>query len=345
MNVVVTGGAGFLGINLIRYLMRSGVASLVSLDVADFDYPERDTITEIRGDIRDAATVRRAFRGADCVVHAAAALPLYTKEDIFSTDVEGTESVLSAARDAGVERVVHISSTAVYGIPDHHPIREDDPLCGVGSYGEAKILAEQVCTRHRARGMCVPIIRPKSFVGPERLGVFALLYDWASDGRGFPMIGTGENRYQLLDVEDLCRAIHVSMTGPTTVVNDTFNIGAADFGTMREDFQAVLDCAGYGKRVVPLPAGPIVAALRVLERLGVSPLYQWVYETAGRESWVSIEKAQRLLKFTPQNSNRDALLRNYRWFLENRESFAHSSGINHRSPWNQGIFRYAKLFF
>jgi nucleoside-diphosphate-sugar epimerase len=54
-----------------------------------------------------------------------------------------------------------------------------------------------------ARGMCIPIIRPKSFVGPERLGVFALFYDWAKDGRHFPMIGSGNNRYQLLDVEPI----------------------------------------------------------------------------------------------------------------------------------------------
>ena len=60
--------------------------------------------------------------------------------------------------------------------------------------------------------MCVPIIRPKSFIGPERLGVFDLLYDWAKDGHGFPMIGNGKNRYQLLDVEDLCDAIYLCAT-------------------------------------------------------------------------------------------------------------------------------------
>ena len=84
----------------------------------------------------------------------------------------------------------------MYGIPDHHPIYEDDKLDGVGPYGEAKILAEEICLEYRAKGMCVPILRPKSFVGPERLGVFAMLYDWANDGHGFPMIGSGRNRYQ-----------------------------------------------------------------------------------------------------------------------------------------------------
>ena len=178
---LITGGAGFLGINLTRYLLARG-QHVVSLDIADFDYPERDRIKAIKGDIRDRSSVDRAMEGVQIVVHTAAALPLYRKEDIFSTDLDGTRNVLQSAFEHGVERVILISSTAVYGIPDHHPLYEDDPLHGVGPYGEAKVKAEQICLEYRAKGMCVPIIRPKSFVGPERLGVFALLYDWAKDG-------------------------------------------------------------------------------------------------------------------------------------------------------------------
>ena len=138
----------------------------------------------------------------------------------------------------------------------------------------------------------MPIIRPKSFVGPERLGVFALFYDWARTGHGFPMIGSGNNRYQLLDVEDLCDAIYLCCTLDPDVVNDTFNIGAEEFTTMREDYQAVLDYAGFGKKIRGFPAAPMIWTLRVLEALHLSPLYKWVYETASKDSFVSIEKAK-----------------------------------------------------
>jgi nucleoside-diphosphate-sugar epimerase len=289
---LITGGAGFLGINLTRYLLARG-HHVVSLDIADFNYPERDRIKAIKGDIRDRSSVDRAMEGVQIVVHTAAALPLYKKEDIFSTDLDGTRNVLQSAFEHGAERVIHISSTAVYGIPDHHPLYEDDPLHGVGPYGEAKVKAEQICLEYRAKGMCVPIIRPKSFVGPERLGVFALLYDWAKDGKNFPMIGSGNNRYQLLDVEDLCEAIYLCATLDRDRVNDTFNIGAKEFTTMREDYQAVLDAAGFGKKIIPLPAAPVIWALRILEALHLSPLYKWVYETAATDSFVSIEKAER----------------------------------------------------
>lgn len=341
---MITGGAGFLGINLTRYLLARG-HPVVSLDIAEFNYPERSRVRVIKGDIRDRSSVDRAMEGVQIVVHAAAALPLYKKEDIFSTDLDGTRNVLQSAFEHGVERVIHISSTAVYGIPDHHPLYEDDPLHGVGPYGEAKVKAEQICLEYRTKGMCVPIIRPKSFVGPERLGVFALLYDWAKDGKNFPMIGSGNNRYQLLDVEDLCEAIYLCATLERDRVNDTFNIGAREFTTMREDYQAVLDAAGFGKKIIPFPAAPVIWTLRLLEMLRLSPLYKWVYETAATDSFVSIEKAERVLGFTPKYSNKEALVRNYRWYIEHLQEFEGASGVSHRVPWKQGVLRLAKILF
>lgn len=345
VKVLVTGGSGFLGVNLIRYMLKRGYA-VRSLDLAAFAYPDcADQIEAIQGDIRDQDTVQRSCADVDIVVHAAAALPLYKPEDIWSTDVGGTRQVLEAASCAGVERMVMISSTAVYGVPDHHPIYEDDRLVGVGPYGKAKIAAEDVCLEYRAKGMCVPILRPKSFIGPERLGVFALLYDWAYTGHGFPMIGSGENRYQLLDVEDLCEAIHLCCTLDHDVVNDTFNVGATEFTTMKEDYQAVLDEAGYGKKVHGFPAAPMIWTLRMLETLHLSPLYEWVYETAAKDSFVSIAKAQQKLGFQPRYSNKEALLRNYRWYVEHLDEFQGKSGVSHRTPWKQGVLSLAKSFF
>ncbi|HPU84926.1 MAG TPA: NAD(P)-dependent oxidoreductase [Candidatus Latescibacteria bacterium] len=341
---LITGGAGFLGINLIRYLLPKGFR-ITSYDKADFTYPERDQVTVVTGDIRDFDTLKAAMAGSSIVVHCAAALPLYSEKDILSTDIDGTTNVLEAARQNGIERVVHVSSTAVYGIPDHHPLREDDPLEGVGPYGIAKVEAEKVCLEYRKKGMCIPIIRPKSFVGPERLGVFALFYEWAKDGKNFPMIGNGRNRYQLLDVEDLCEAIYLCMTGDPAKVNDVFNIGASEFTTMREDYQAVLDRAGFGKRIIGFPAAPVIWTLRFLEMLHLSPLYKWVYETAATDSFVSIEKAQRVLGFSPRFSNKQALVRNFEWYLEHLSEFENVTGISHRAPWKQGILKLFKVFF
>lgn len=345
MKAFITGGAGFLGINLIRYLKAKGVERLVSYDIADFDYPDKDYVVAVKGDIRNVEDMRKAMDGCDIVVHCAAALPLYTKKEIFTTDIDGSRNVMQVAMELGIKRAIQISSTAVYGIPDHHPLYETDKLVGVGPYGVAKVEAEKVCEEFRTKGQCVPIIRPKSFVGPERLGVFALLYDWAITGHNFPMIGSGNNRYQLLDVEDLCDAIWSCMTLPEELVNDTFNIGAKEFETMKQDYQAVLDAAGHGKRIIGFPSRPVIWALRFLELLHLSPLYKWVYETACEDSFVSIEKAEQKLGFKPKFSNKQALLRNYEWYKANLESFKNQSGVSHRVPWKQGILGLIKKFF
>ena len=345
MKYFITGGAGFLGINLIRYLLAKG-HEVVSYDFAEFTYEDvKDKVTIILGDIRNKECLEKAMQNTDIVVHAAAALPLYSKEDIFTTDIDGTRNVLEEAFNKKVKRVIHISSTAVYGIPDHHPLLETDKMDGVGPYGEAKIMAEAVCLEYRKKGMLVPIIRPKSFIGPERLGVFALFYDWAKSGRGFPMIGSGNNRYQFLDVEDLCESIYLTATKDEKIVNDTFNIGAKNFTTMKEDYQVVLDYAGYGKKIKGFPAWPVIMLLRFLELLHLSPLYKWVYETASKDSFVSIEKAEKILGYAPRFSNKDALLRNYIWYVANVDHFEKSSGISHRAPWKQGILKLFKLFF
>jgi nucleoside-diphosphate-sugar epimerase len=343
----ISGGAGFLGINITRYLLEKG-HTIVSYDLEKkYDYPEKNDnrVKVIIGDIRDFPVLSAALKGCDIVIHTAAALPLYSAEDIRTTDINGTKNVLRAAYENGITRFIQISSTAVYGIPDHHPLFEDDPLIGVGPYGIAKIDAEKLCEEYRKEGMIISIIRPKSFIGPERLGVFALFYDWASSGHGFPMIGTGNNQYQLLDVYDLCEAIYLCVTLDPGKVNDTFNIGAEEFTTMKEDYQAVLDYAGFGKKISGFPAVPVIFVLRFLEFLHLSPLYKWVYETAAKDSFVSIEKAKKQLGFKPKYSNKDALIRNYQWYLENKDSFIHTSGVSHRVPWKQGILSFIKLFF
>jgi nucleoside-diphosphate-sugar epimerase len=342
--ILITGGAGFLGINLCRYLLARGY-TVRSLDIAPFDYPERVAVQVMQGDVRDPNMVARAMTGVDTVVHAAAALPLSTREQIFSVDVTGTNILLEQALRQNLSRFIFISSTAVYGIPDHHPLREDDRLEGVGPYGEAKIAAEALCRDYRKCGVCVPILRPKSFVGPERLGIFELLCDWAYDGKHFPVLGRGDNHYQLLDVDDLCQAIDLCIRCDCGVVNDTFNVGAREFGSMRENFQAVLDRAGHGKRIIALPAPPAIALLKLLAVLHLSPIYEWIYATAAEESWVSIERIEQKLGFAPKYSTRDALIRTYDWYVAHRAQIRKATGVSHRVPWRKGALRVAKWAF
>jgi nucleoside-diphosphate-sugar epimerase len=327
----ISGGAGFLGLHLARRLLADG-HDVRTLDVAPLDDAELErSVHELRGDVRDPERVRELVAGADVVVHGAAALPIQaSRESIRSVNVTGTEHVLEAGREAGVRRVVFISSTAVYGVPDKHPIEEDDPLVGVGWYGESKIDAEALC---RVAAVETTIIRPKTFIGPERLGVFEILFDWIREGRRIYILGKGHNRYQLLGVEDLVEAVVRAAAAPEAA-RETFNIGATEFGTVRSDLQALIDHAGSSSRLRPVPVKPAEVALRALELLHLSPLAEWHYKTAHRDSFVDVSKAQRLLGWQPRLSNREALIETYDWYLANRRRVG-AAGVTHRVPWNQ----------
>jgi nucleoside-diphosphate-sugar epimerase len=329
----ISGGAGFLGLHLARRLLADG-ALVRTLDVAPLDDRGLETsVEEVRGDVRDPAAAASLVGGADVLVHAAAALPIQaSRASIFSVNVAGTSTLLDAAQAAGVRRVVFVSSTAVYGVPEVHPIAEDAPLHGVGHYGESKIVAEGIVRDFDRRGLETVILRPKTFVGPERLGVFEILFDWIREGRRIPILGDGSNRYQLLAVEDLVDA--VVRAAEADAAGETLNVGATEFGTVRADLEALIRHAGSSSRLRPVPVRPAEIALRALELARVSPLAEWHYRTAHRDSYVDVSKAQRLLGWESERSNERALTDTYDWYLAHR-GHLRAAGVTHRVPWNQ----------
>ncbi|HVD26542.1 MAG TPA: NAD-dependent epimerase/dehydratase family protein [Gaiellaceae bacterium] len=329
----ISGGSGFLGLHLARRLLAEG-HDVRSLDLIPLDEPGLD-VQEILGDIRDEAAARELVDGARTLVHAAAALPIRGgRDEIRSVNVDGTLTLLSAALLAGVRRVLFISSTAVYGVPEKHPIEEDDPLDGVGHYGGSKIEAEEVCRAFMRRGLDCVILRPKTFIGPERLGVFEILFDWIRDGRRIYVLGDGSNRYQLLAVDDLVDAI-VRSASKRAAAGATLNVGAKEFGTVRSDVQALTDHAGSSSRITPVPVRPAELALRGLELARLSPLVEWHYKTAHRDSFVDVSRAEELLGWRPRLSNAEALIETYDWYLANRDEVGSEAGVTHRVPWDQ----------
>jgi nucleoside-diphosphate-sugar epimerase len=343
MKIAITGGAGFLGLHLASFLSKKSI-DLTLVDIAEFDKKEYSGKYRLGVcDIRNKNKLENLIKGQDVIVHAAAALPLWKEKDIYTTNVDGTKNILELANKYKIKRVIFISSTAVYGVPKKHPIEESDLRIGIGAYGKSKIMAEDLCFDAIEKGQNVTILRPKTFLGTGRLGVFEILFDWIHDGKRIPVIGNGRNSYQLLDVDDLVEAIYKFSLKQNKSYNGAFNIGAEKFDTVEKDLNKLFKFAKSGSGIFSTPALLAKKALWFFEKIRVSPLYQWVYDTADKDSFVSIEKLKKTLNWKPKYSNSEALIKSYKWYLENyKEIKSKSSGVTHTVGWKQGILGFVK---
>ncbi|MBI1976740.1 MAG: NAD(P)-dependent oxidoreductase [Candidatus Omnitrophica bacterium] len=340
--IVITGGTGFLGMALARYFLDNGwqVALLDESPLADETL--KGHVEMFRGDVRDLSLLRQSIREGDVVVHAAAALPIRgSKELIFDVNVNGTRKVLTAAKRNRAEKVIFISSTAVYGVPKVHPTTENHPLDPMGHYGVSKTMAETVCEEFREQGYPVAVLRPKTFLGPGRLGIFQILFEWIHQGNLVYILGKGANRYQLLALSDLLEAIWKTANLP--LFSQTLNIGSEVFGAVREELEDLIQHAHSSARLFPLPAAPIKGFLRFLELCRLSPLVEWHYKTACEDSYVAIEKAKQTLDWFPRKSNIQALRESYDEYSLHRDRYLSATGQTHTVAWDPKLLRVFRI--
>ena len=312
--VLVTGGAGYFGSLLVQRLVDRGSRVRI-LDVNQPD-PAIPGVTVVQGDVRDAETVRRACEGVDQIHHNVALVPLARDTAGFwSVNEGGTRTLLEAALATGVRKVVHMSSSAVYGAPEINPVNETTPGNPGEEYGRAKLAAEHVCHDFRRRGLDITIIRPRTSMGHGRLGIMQILFEWIRQGAPVPVLGGGRNTYQFVHADDLADACLAAAerSGATD-----YNIGATEFGTMLETLQGLAMHAGTGSKVVSVPMRPAELLTRLAGSIGISPLGPYHALMYGRALWFDLSKARQELGYQPRFSNIQMLCHSYDWYLAHR---------------------------
>ncbi len=322
MTWLVTGGTGFLGVHLLWRLEERGIAAR-SLDLEPLDGAFVG-VEPIVGDVRDERLVRRLLGGVDVLVHAAAALP--SGGNLQAVNAGATGRLARLARQAGVQRSIFVSPGVVYGILPP-PVSETATPSPCEPYGRSKLEAERAWL---ASALAPLVLRPSAFIGPERLGVFGILFRWIREGRRIYVLGDGANRYQLLDVDDLVRAVELAAERPGDGVA---NVGGRISGTIRADLEALILNAGSPSGVVGVPANPAKAVLAVLAAARISPLQKWHRLSADRDIVFDCSNTNELLGWRPARSGAEALIRSYDWYCA--EGASRPEGIGHRSRWSE----------
>ena len=311
-HVVVTGGRGFLGSHLVDELVAQDIPVTV-VDVTPCPDPPTGKVRHLRHDVRDASALRAAFSGADIVIHAAFAPPQRSTSDLQSVNVTGVDVVCNAALTVGARRLVLVSSTVVDRRVRPHPILADVPVSRLSQYAASRRAAETVAKGYGDRGFDVAIVRPKTFVGPGRVGGFALIFDLVRRGDVVPLLGSGRARYQVVDVRDLARGVAAVATSDTRGV---VGFGSALFGTVLEDLSSLIAHAGTNARLRPLPGVLGRPVLRAIELAGLAPLGEWHHcVAADRDSVIDISRARHECGWEPRFSNAEALASAYDWYV------------------------------
>jgi nucleoside-diphosphate-sugar epimerase len=340
MRHLVTGGSGFLGNLIAQRLLAEGEQVRV-LDV--WEDPARPPAIEfVRCDVRDAAGVAKALEGVDIVHHNAALVPLTKSGKDFATvNLDGSRIVAEQAAGR-VRAFIHMSSSAVYGCPDDEPITAKTPCKPVEIYGRSK-LAGELAVREACdtRNTPLVVIRPRTILGTGRLGIFQLLFDWISQGQNVFVIGGGNGKFQFIHADDLIDAYMLAVRVEKPGI---YNVGAADYGTLREALENLIRYAGTASRVKSLPAGLTITGLRTLDLLGLSPLAPWHYLTYHKPFHFDVAPLL-ALGWKPKYSN-DAMFRaSYDWFLANREAARQESGGSpHRKRVREGLLWVLRKF-
>ena len=337
---LITGGSGYFGCVLRDRLRAAGVAVRV-FDLVDADDRPSD-VEFAAGDIRALDAIGAACDGVEVVYHNVAQVPLAKNRALFwSVNCGGTENVLQAARAARVRKVVHTSSSAVFGIPSKNPVDDSVAPRPLEAYGQAKLEAERLVEQAvRRHGLDVTIIRPRTIVGHGRLGIFQILFDWVEDGRRIPVLGSGDNLYQFVHADDLADACLKAAARPGAAV---YNIGAERFGTMRETLQALCTHAGTGSTVYALPMRLAVAAMQLTSALRLSPLGPYHALMYGRSLYFDIARPRIELGWHPRWSNDEMICESYDWYLAHKDQALRWTGASaHRSAVKQGILKLVK---
>ena len=307
--VVVTGGAGFVGSNIVRRLLKEG-AEVVVLD--DFytgneeNLPLPDPRLEVvRGSVTDFDLVRRVLKGADSVIHEAARNIIVStrnpRED-YEVNIGGTLNVLLAVRELGIRRVVYASSASVYGNPRYLPINEDDATNMLSPYSVSKFAGENYCKAfYESYGLSASMVRYSNVFGTAQrpdnpyCGVVSKFFEAAMRGEAPRIHGDGEQTRDFTFIDDVVEATLLAAFS-AKAEGQVYNIGTGRETSVNQLALMIIKITGADVE-------PVYVDRRDIDNI--------------RRRVLNIEKIRRELRWSPSVTVEQGLRRTYEWLLEN----------------------------
>jgi 2-alkyl-3-oxoalkanoate reductase len=314
MNVLITGSSGYLGRNIVGQALDKGY-EVKGLDIKPSGL-SHSGFREIISDITEGAAVEKAAKGCDAIIHSAAALAQFVRDEdrMHRINVWGTVNILSSAIKHGVKKVVFLSSVEVYGVDVPCPCPENAPLKPLCQYGRDKLDCEVLCNKYMEMGLDITIFRPPTINGPGQNEPFLLDQMRSISKGGLALLpGGGKTRLQMVNVGDVSNACLLAIEDPK-FSNKILNLGSENVPTLKEMTTELFRHAGKVPRELQIPAGMARFAVRLLSGIGISPLEPQHLEIALKDYVFDIGRAK-ALGWNPSKDDIQTAKDTYDWLI------------------------------
>ena len=284
-NILVIGGAGFIGSFVVSELLKTKVGKVIIYDnfARGKESNLMDSLTDPRceiypngGDVRDIDTLNDAMKGCDAVVHLAAMWLLHCKDfprTAFHVNIEGTFNVLEACVQNNIKRLVYSSSASVYGDAAEVPMTENHPFNNKNFYGASKIAGEAMCRAYYDRyGLSYVGLRYMNVYGPHQdqtaayTGVIPIMLNKIDTKEAPTINGDGTQAYDFIDVEDVARCNVLALEADA--VDEFYNVGTGVQTSIKELCDTILDLKQSNLKVTYNPYSEDDARRLVQNRIG-----------------------------------------------------------------------------
>lgn len=323
MKVLVTGGTGFTGKALVKRLLDEGN------EVVALDYKEGHKTEQLRswgakvviGSVTDKDVVKEAMAGVQAVQHLAAAFRELNVPNSYYTEVnvEGTRTVLDAAVEAGVGKLVYCSTCGVHGNVDNPPGDENGPINAADYYQQTKYDAEPVVKEYHRNGLASTIIRPAAIYGPGDPERFYMIFKRVGSG-SFPMFGSGKTLYHPLYIDNLVDALMLAMQ-PGVGDGEEYLIADEEYLSIEDLVTKVGQAMQVDLKIRHFPIAPLIVAGHVFEKVCkplriAPPIFPRRVDWFRQNRAFSIEKAKSQLGYKPAVGIDEGLKLTYEWYRD-----------------------------
>ena len=326
MKVLITGGTGFLGRRLATVLRQQGnEVTVLGRNRSVGKGLAAEGLRFIAADLRDEAAIAAACDGQDCVFHSGALSSPWGKEqDFYDSNVLGTRHVVAGCLTAGVSRLVHVSTSAVYfTYADQLQIHESRPFpTPVNAYAKTKQMAEQEIAKGYEQGLSTIIIRPRGIFGPGDTTILPRLLR-ASDRTGIPLICGGSAQIDMTYIDNVVEALCCAQHAPSTTFGRAYNISNGEPKSLISLLTMLSQQVGFPLNYKPLPywlANGVAAAMEGGARLlaGKEPtMTRYTVGLLAFSQTLDIRAAQTELNYQPSVELTEGISRFAQWWKAN----------------------------